>query len=481
MKKRIIVIGLVLLSVVGWAGATYVVGGQVEDRYLSLLEQYKQYGPITLSNQGYQRGFLSSTAQTILKMEMPKVAAGGQDSGVETLQLVFENSFYHGPLPFNSGFLSPALAKGETRLVSVSPSDEDFEKLLIAIPELADSVASFSVAFDGTMNSQVRIPAFEHQLDDAQIDWAGFQAVAEFGPGNKTLVGSFEMPQMNLHMAAGEISWSGLNGQFDLTETLPLLYVGTSAMVFGAMDINLTDAKSGQQKNVQMKGFEVTADSNFDGKLAGYNQTMTFAGITVDGETFGPGVCEVEVSNIDGEMLSSFQGQVQDLYRNGTSSSPDEVFAQILPLYTQMFEKLIEGTPEVNIKKLSFSTPMGDVDGKMLVKFAGHPGLVMDNPAGLLEYLEANADLTVDEDLVSDVMSASLIAKLKVARKQGQIPQYSDEELAELAERQLGSQIEGLLAQNFIVREGENLKSSARFNRGEFVLNGNPLPIFQTR
>lgn len=481
MKKLVILVGLVLLCAVGWAGATYVVGGQVESRYLGLLDQYQQSGPFTLSSQGYERGFLGATARTSLEIAVPKGVAGAPDQGVERLQLVFEHRLHHGPLPFGAALMAPALVRGETRLVGVSPGEEDFAQLLAAIPALADSVASFSVAFDGTTRSQVRVPGFVHQLDELRIDWSGFLADSEIGPGGKTLLGSFEMPQLDIQLPAGAISWAGLSGRFDLHETLPLLYVGSSTVESGAIDIDLSDAQSGEQKTVQMKGFEVALDSSFDGKLAGFSQTMTLAGITLDGDTFGPGVCAVEVNNLDGQMLSGFQGQVRDLSLNATDLGPEELLAQLLPLYTRLFEKLVEGSPELNIKQLSFATPLGAVEGKLLVKLAGHPGLALDDPAVLLGYLEADADLSVAQALVDAVMGNSLISELQAAREQGTLPQYSDAEIAALAERQLGTQIEGLLAQNFIVREGRNLRASASFNRGEFVLNGTPLPLFQTR
>jgi hypothetical protein len=47
-----------------------------------------------------------------------------------------------------------------------------------------------------------------------------------------------------------------------------------------------------------------------------------------------------------------------------------------------------------------------------------------------------------------------------------------------MAATQVENQLGSLLTQNFIVREGRNLKARAVFNQGKLVLNGRMLPLF---
>jgi len=487
MKKLVIVLLILVLCIAGWAGATYVVAGKMESRYFSLLDQYGHWGPLTLSNQSYQRGFLSSKAATVLELKVPKRPRPAQkNTAVESIQLVFEHTFRNGPRMFNVGpdgqsSLAPGLALVETRLVSISPGQEDFEKLLAQVPELQRSFGFTRVGLDGALTSQLLIPPFESLIEGDSLSWGGLRFKSEFAPGEKSLRGNFEMPKIAFQNADSRMNWDGISGRFDLNEVMPQLYVGTSEVAFGAMKMNVPDQKSGQPKDVLLKGFEIATDSSCEDQLVQYNQTMKFAGVTVDGETFGPGDCEIEMKNLDAEVLSDFQSRVREVYREVADFSPEEMMARMLPVYTQLLVKLIEGDPELNIQRLHFATPLGDVDGKVLVKFAGHQGLTVEDPQALLQYLQAEADVSIQESLVSALVAESVKAKLQVAREQGSIPQLSDEELASLAEQQANTQLDALLAQNFIVREGENIKSQASFNQGKLILNGRSLPITQPR
>jgi uncharacterized protein YdgA (DUF945 family) len=139
---------------------------------------------------------------------------------------------------------------------------------------------------------------------------------------------------------------------------------------------------------------------------------------------------------------------------------------------------LLEGNPEVGISRLHFVTPMGDVDGSFLMKFAGQAGLTLENPFSLLQALDARADLSLDESLAHAIMAGKMTDQLTEARDLGQAPSYGDEEIVVMAEQQATGQVEALLAGNFMVREGKRIKASATFNGGELVVNGVTRPLF---
>ncbi len=483
MKKLYVLVMVVVLCTVAWAGTTYVIGGQVESRFYSLIDEHSRFGPITLTSQDYQRGILSSKAETVLKIVVPKQGSQvRQDATAESIELVFEHQLEHGPLAFGSGpgnhSFAPALTRIQTRLVDLTIDGDTPEDFPSEISELKEPFAFTRVDFTGTTHTQVLIPAFEKQEDDVKLSWGGVTLETEYSPAKKTLVGTFAMPGMNINMEDGQINWNGISGQFDLIEALPLLYVGTNSMKFGTLDMNLPDPTTGDRINVQMKEFKASSASHYNGKLVDYKQTLEFAGITLDGETFGPGTLEIEAKSLEGQTLSDFQGQAQDIYRGLDRFDQEELVTQILPLYSQFLMKLVEGNPEVNVSRLHFATPMGEVDGRVQVKFSAEQDSALSGPAALLQNLDASVDLTIHESLVNAIMSNIINKKLTEARDRGTIPSYSDEEIASLVEMQYKSQLEGILQQNFITREGDKLKASATFNQGELVLNGQVLPVF---
>jgi uncharacterized protein YdgA (DUF945 family) len=64
----------VLIILAGaYVGAAYMFGGQVRERYFSTLQEYQRYGIVSLSNHAYERGLLSSTAQTLVEISVPAI------------------------------------------------------------------------------------------------------------------------------------------------------------------------------------------------------------------------------------------------------------------------------------------------------------------------------------------------------------------------------------------------------------------------
>jgi len=481
MKKLVILIVVILLCIAGWAGATYVVGGQVQSQYTHMIDEFGQLGPITMSQQSYQRGFLASTARTVLELKLPVTARPGAQADPEaqneTLQIVLESAIKHGPLPAGAAF---GLALIETRLVSVTPSNETVERLLQEFPQLSEPLSVTRIDFSGSMTDRVRIPALETSIDQAQIEWGGLSVDSSYAPGDKTIVGTFDMPRLEIRGEDGELTWQGLHGTLDLVEALPLLYVGSTEVDFGGMEMNFANGKDGAQQAVQLKGLKLSSRSDCRAKLVNVKQTMEFGGVLVDGETYGPGRCVIDANNLDGELLGGFQAQVRELYRSGMVNNPEELVGQLLPLYTQLLTGLLEKSPEINVSSFSFATPQGNIDGRLLIRYDGSQGGDTRNPQAMLQALDASADLAIHENLVKLLMKQNLKNELTAAKLNGQIPEsFSDADLAELAARQSEAQLEMALAQALVVRDGDMIRSSATFKQGELEVNGQPLPLFQ--
>lgn len=473
MKKLTVFIAIILLCLVTWAGATYVIGSQIESRYTQLLEDYPRFGPISFNGQNFQRGLLSSSAQTVLRFEVP-ATANKEAALKDSLEIVLDHHLKHGPL---IGF-SPRLTEIETCLAEIrvdgEPKGDFFEKM----PQLRDPFAVTRISFDGITQSRVDIASFSFEEDDAQVSWDGFSMDVEYSPAAGTFNGSMDMPGMKMEMADGSIKWNGINGRFDLEEVLPKLFIGSQVMTIGSFDMLFPSPKDGAEETVQMKEIKVTTESQFDGRQVHYQQVMQLDGLTVDGETYGPGTLDIALRNLDAQPLSDFQARVQELYFGAASIEPDQLLVQLLPLYTQLFQELGVGQPELVINKLAFATPQGNVDGHARIHYKGTEGDSFENPLALLQNLYAEADLAVAETLVRELVETGVRKKLMQARDNGLLAGYTDDQVAELATRQVESQIGALLSQNFIVREEGQIKSSATFKQGQLEVNGQMLPLF---
>ena len=475
MKKLgVIVLIVLLLGAVGWAGTTYVIGSKAQHECARIAERYQHWGPMSFTVENYARGFFSSKARTVFTMQVPPPKEKAPQ--IEALKVVFDNTVHHGPFLPDGG---TGLALIETRVVSISPPGGDaFEKFLAKYPQLKNPVVVTKIAFDGTDNIQANIPPVEDTFGGEHFRWHGLKAEGVIAPGAKSLTGSFAMPGMDLHGKDGDMSWAGASGRFDVNEALPQLYVGTSEAKIGSMNMQVDDSAGAEIVAFDMKGMDLTSVSSYKDGLVQARQSMAFAGVTADGKTYGPGALELEELNLAAEPLASFQQQVTELYRGQTTADPQALMGRMLPLYQQLFMKLAAGKPELNIRRLHFAMPQGDIDGSLLVSFADGPGLDLKNPLGLLQRLEAKADLAVTEQLVRFLVASRAEGDLKKARKDGSLPAYSDAKIAELAQMQTSQQIIAVLSQNLAVRDGDKIKTSARLHGGELTVNGQTQKLF---
>ena len=498
MKKSGILLAVIVFLTIVWGGTTYIVGNKAETYYHSMLQEASQFGFMTLTSTSYERGFLQSRAVTLLEINVPDVivpeegeAEGESEVGEQTVQLVFEHTLHHGPLPYSSGpagryGFGQAIALVETTLVEFSPDQESFEGLLEGIPALRESIEISRIRLDGTMDSLLEISPFEYTTEKSQLNFAGLKAETVYSLASGAMSGTYDMQNVSFHMSkGGSLGCQGFSGEFDLERVLPMLYVGLSKAVVGDMEMNILSPESGELETVKLEQMEMTSNSRFDGKMVHFEQKTTLGGLYLGDEKYGPLLIDAEMKNLDAEALSEYQQNVIDIYRDSTSLDPDAIAGTLLPMYLDLFGKLVAGDPEMNIRNFSLVTPQGNAEGNLMIKLVGIETVNFDDPMMMLQYLQnidATANLLFDETLVRVIALAqaksSIQSQVAAARSMGQDLELTDEQIDAMALEQYDLQMEMLVAQGIVGREGKKLKTSMTFKQGELMVNGQALPIF---
>jgi uncharacterized protein YdgA (DUF945 family) len=469
MKKSTLSGLIILLCVLAWAGGTYVLGGQVRNLYHSSLEGADTWGIFSLAADDYRRGFLSSQARTLVDLRLL-----GGEGAPETVHLVFDHRFRHGPLP--GGFSLPALAEIETRLAEVRLDGVEEQGFFEHFPELEAAVAVTRVAFDGSARGHLRIPPLERHDSEGELKWQGLRLDAEAAPGGRALKGRVEMPGLEFLAEENRIELGGMRGEFDLTEALPRIYVGRSKMSLDGLEMEFPDGEDGRRRSFEFKAGKVTLDSRQEGERLHYRESLEFARLGMDDIFFGPLSVDIELRNLDGRALSDFMGQFQEAGRELAEVDPETRLIRLLPLYGELAMKLLAGGPELRIERLHLVAPKGEVRGGGRLGFAGEPSLFLGDFAALLQQVEAAVELGADEGLVRSVLAETMRAELQA---QAAAPaEYGAEEVERLPIESLEREIDNLLERNFVVREGGKLKTTASLKNGVFTLNGAALPIF---
>lgn len=490
MKKLAFPVALLVFLVTFWIGVTYVVGNKAKSYYMTLLDEPSQFGFVSLSNISYTRGFMQSHAETLMEINL-----GGDKShegevqrkkepitSAGNIRIVFEHEIFHGPFPISNGPASrygfgPAIALFETRIKQLTPDPGKLEDYLEKIPELKHSLQVGRIRLDGTTDGLLEIPAFDYQDNNVRTSSGGLTSEIVYSPVSGTLSGAFTINRMAINAPElGHLAWQGLSGEFDMDRPLPMLYVGFSKTVVGGIRMEFLSPENGQFERINMEDITVTSNSNFDGHMVKIEQNTTLGGLVIDGEKYGPLVIDVEVKNLDGRALSDFQQKVVGVYQASASLDPELIAANVLPIYLDLFKTLLAGDPEIKLRNISLVTPRGQAQGSFEIKTTGIKNASFNNPVAVMKYLknvESLANLSIDESLAK----AILLQRVRSSIQQAQNLNLSEKQSYALAKQQCDQQLEMMIEQNLIVRDGKKLKSVMSLKRGRLFLNGQLLPL----
>ena len=464
MKK--LFFGVLVLAAV-YAVSAYVLGGQVQDRYLSELKDYERYGIFSISNQKYERGLFSSRAETLVEIAIPAGFDNGEGEA-RNASFVVQHVFRHGPLPLTSqGFsFQPGLAAVESTLVaSGAAQDELFAK----IPELAQSRSDLRIGFSGDVTGDLKIPAFDLVVDDETLTWGGLGLHAAFTQADQSMRGDVTIPRLILKTGGGVAQLKDFSSKFDLVEAVPLVFAGRVEASLASM--NMTQAA---MDTISIKALRFSSNSTCDGVLLHYTQSVDIEGIEVGEAAHGPVNFEVVARNIDALAVSEFQTRFQQLYRSANDTDTDMFYSQAGELYGSLFSKLMRGTPEFSIPRLRVATSMGELTGALFVKLDAPGEEALSNPLLLIKHVDANVEMAVHETLLMGVMRMGIEQLLGAASA----AEAGAVDVDALVRQQYAEQVEPLLARNLIVRDGETIRTRASFAQGKLVVNGQEMPLF---
>jgi uncharacterized protein YdgA (DUF945 family) len=191
--------------------------------------------------------------------------------------------------------------------------------------------------------------------------------------------------------------------------------------------------------------------------------------ITVDQQS-GSGSLKMGLRNLDGATVAQLQQ-----WQQKTPGEPDD--AQVIDELLNLIKTLLRGKPEFTLDTQA-QMSQGQWQGKLVLNFQdfGEANLLLD-PSGLLGALEKGmADVAASRTLVETLFAGTIKDQLQAqAEEQGQ--QASEQALQTLAAQQVAEQLQGLTAAGFIRLEGDQYKSSARFEGGKLFVNGQEIPL----
>jgi uncharacterized protein YdgA (DUF945 family) len=480
MKKVFFLVTLILLLLIGvWGTSTYWFGLKAEDQYRMFLQQASQFQHFKLSNESYSRGFLASSARTLVDFQLPPGVAGG----TQRMRLVLVHDIIHGPFPVwrspaGGWQFRPVMAIIETGLQLSPETQNQLASLYAQIPELA-SIRDYTViALDGSGEENLLIPAFRHTLGNGEkvaVDWKGLSLRVNFTVDLRGYSGTLSIPGLEVIGNTFQLKANGLNSSFNSHQGLSGFWLGEAS--FDISHLELADNNEEEPYDFLIRGLKASSSSKPSGDNVNITVTLRTDQVKLDETKSGSGVFEMELRNLDAASLAKLEETVRSQQTLTTEEPSEAVQMMMLARYMEILPALLKKSPEIEIRQLELKTTDGDFAGKARIAFDGSKPEATQNLLTLANAITAQAEFKVADRLLRRVATDLLTDKIAEEWDEEDEEAPGEEELIATAAARVDEQLTSLQEQGIIVREDGNYRASLRYEAGQVVLNGRPLSL----
>jgi uncharacterized protein YdgA (DUF945 family) len=476
MKKLVgVIVVILVLAAAGFVGAAYWSGARAEHWYREALAEGAKNANVKFTTVRYQRGLFSSQAVTRVQVTLPE----GSETKEAEPSFSIRQDIYHGPLPL-AGRNVPGVPMqwgGAVIRATLDPDSSTWTRELAKLYGNQEPVVAISqVGFDGASTTKITMPPLTlSNVEDLQsLAFSGLQGQFQVAPRGAAVQGQLTVDRLDLvgkptASGGGQVKLGGLGvsvnqrkGAFDLLFGESSFKIDEFRVVAQTTDApfvatNLTITGTLGPQGAQQVASEVVIKADK---------------VTVDQQS-GSGSLKLALRNLDGVTVARLQQWQQKL-----AGQPEDPRA--LDELVKLLKTLLRGKPEFALDSQA-QLAQGDWQGKLTLNFQdfGEANPLLD-PSALLGALEKGAaDVAVSKTLVEALLINTVKEQLMTqAREQGK--PASESAVQSLAAQQVAQQLQGLASAGFIRLEGNQYRSSARFENGKLLVNGQEIPLGAT-
>ena len=418
--KRILVITVLIAFVVVAAATPYWFGVEAERIYQQQIGALESNNKITVVENRFQRGWLSSDAES-------RVSIDG------TPAVIFaEHTIEHGPIPSGDPLkyivsLQPLQALIRSRL-SLQNRGSQNENLMVG-------TLLTTVSIDGTSHTQINIPAADIEMDQsASLLWEHITGHVDFVPNESSWQGvittdgiAWQQGDTDAQIGSSELDFFSHPGSTGLA-------LGNSTLTIDSMRAHLP----GSQGYLTATGLTFESTATERGLNVSYSVDGKVVSADLHGLKINSGDWSARVENLDLDSL--------------TRLNEMEVGAAI-PL-----NDLVGLLSKRNAKAESsfrLSTDSGPFTADTRITFSESGG--SNNPLVLLSAVEGSVDLDMPAAIVE------MIARLQ--------PMDTPADMSDVA---VAAKIQSWLDSNFLTRFGDRYRFRITIANGAVELNGKP-------
>ena len=391
------VIGLLLLTA---AALPFWFGLKAETSYHILLDHMSRAGWLRFTGKNYQRGWLSSTAETVVRQpELP-------------FEIIARHRISHGPFPWDRLLagdwrLTPVQARITSKIFVAEPGTE---KALPFPPLMTET--TFTLNGSGVVHGE--IPSVRKTTARNQvIDWQGLSGDMSFDREWKKILLDVRMPALSVTapdkhsgLVVSEVALHS-----DMQEGIAGYYFGDGALTVSRIET------SGSSGRIVLQGLEISSTTRPEAANVDMVLRYKLADVRTGDEHFGPGQLIVEARHLDAASLVKFKNEIDTISRGNLP--PPQAALMLAGKTMTLLGVLSKKNPELEITQLSFKTPQGEITGQGKFVLDGRRRDIARNPMQLLTALSGRFEISFPEAVLKRMLTPVIRRDIETLRQSG--------------------------------------------------------------
>ena len=482
MKKAIGLVVAVLVIVCGVA--PYGFGIRTEETLTTLVQLAEVILDIPVYTTQYTRGWFSSTAETWLALP-PDIAAAfrayvpfvlthsARGAGLTVAHRVLHGPFPVGPRPGGvTSSLLPVQTVLTSSLVPGAPRVSGDGQPAEALPILQVYTTVF---LHGAGQGRVFMPAFAFPPEarpEADIVWDGLWGDVAVDAQGHHVTGAFQSPGLQLVGREQKFALRDASMRTDVSTERRHVSRSATFVRVGSMAVT---RRTPAQAAWAVTGAELRATATTASGTLQAVADVQFETLRLADASYGPGTSRLELRRLDLPALRRLLREWRELQQG----EPD--LASVWPRLwlsgdlARLLSELARSNPECLLTGLSLHTADGEIRARVQVRVDGDRPPAPGHFSQLIQTIDAEAE----GEAPAPWVRATAIAQVRRAlRARSRLAAWlPDPALDALAATITDQQLRSLVAQEYLVLDGNLYKSKARYTRGQLLVRGKPVDL----
>lgn len=421
-------VGLVGLGAIA-LGGPYLSGTEAEKQYHQAVKSLNKQTGITAISESYEKGYLGADVVTVIKIDRTEL-----DNELPQ-ELKLSTHIAHGLYSVSA----------ITNLVLDDAAKAEFKELLGDKPPL-EIVTKVNLLGDASIVATTPEINFTKVDGDETVSISVFKMTLEVPSDHKQVMADINWPGMSVTGVDGDALSIG---KLSMTQTGSQLtdYLWTSDMSM-TLD-SVSGSGDGQSFTINKLKFNSITEEASVGRVNSSVEMMVDS-IKFNDDEFKNQKLVFALSGLAIEEFDGLMETFDKLEDTAQISDPQQQAMAQMEQFSRIGEdvtNLLNKGLKIDISELFVSTSKGDINGKLHLEQPESDAASGAGPAALLQTTKGSLSLSVPVLLV-----------------EGGTPEMQQ-------------QLEALLAQNFIVKDGEVYKTEAALENMIINVNGTELPL----